>query len=135
MPLMELNLNPRRPHLRTFGLACFVVGGVAAVGLWKAAPLIAVPLAAIASLAAVVALLAPPLLRWPFIIATLIAWPIGFVVSWVLLAATYYGVFAPIGLIRRLFGDSLERKLDPSAATYWKQRPAPRDARSYFRQY
>lgn len=135
MALLELNLAPHRRQLRTFGLAAAVLAGVLAALCWRTAPVGAMTLAAVAMLSLAVSLLAPGLLRWPFIVATLIAWPLGFVLSWVLLAAVYYGVFTPIGLARRLFGDSLERTLDPAASTYWKQRPAPRSADSYFRQH
>lgn len=134
MPLLELNLQPQRSHLRTFGLACCLLAGVFAALRWQAAPRFAIGLATLAAIAGIVAMVVPRLLRWPFIIAMIIAWPIGFVVSWVLLAVVYYGVFTPIGLVRRRFG-GLELKLDRSAGTYWRPRPAARNAKSYFRQY
>lgn len=134
MPLLELNLHPQRSHLRTFGLACCLFAGALAAWRWQPAPRFAIGLAILAVLAGVAAMVVPRLLRWPFIIAMVIAWPIGFVVSWVLLGLVYYGVFTPIGVVRRRFG-GLELKLDRSAGSYWRQRPAARDAASYFRQY
>ena len=60
-------------------------------------------------------------------------YPIGFVVSSAVLAAIYYAVLTPLGLILRVCGhDPLQRR---PAASYWHKRPAPRDAASYFRQH
>ncbi len=57
--------------------------------------------------------------------------PIGFVVSTLVLALIYYAVLTPIGLLLRFCGhDALQRR---PAATYWHRRPAARKAADYFR--
>lgn len=62
--------------------------------------------------------------------------PVGFVVSMVLMTLIYYLVFTPLGLVFRLMGrDALGRKPDPRQATYWHERGAPRSAASYFKLY
>ena len=67
---------------------------------------------------------------------TAVALPIGFVVSHVVMAALFFGLFMPIGLLFRLLGrDSLHRKSDPDASTYWIRRKAVADVRRYFRQF
>jgi hypothetical protein len=64
-----------------------------------------------------------------------LAYPIGWVVSHVLLAATYFLVFTPIGWMMRIFGrDPLERTIDRSARTYWIAHEPGGDPSSYFRQ-
>jgi hypothetical protein len=63
------------------------------------------------------------------------AYPLGWVVSHLVLAAVYFAIFTPAGwLLRRFQGDPLQREFKPDAPTYWIPRgPAP-EARSYFRQ-
>lgn len=66
----------------------------------------------------------------------LVAYPIGLVVSTVLIAAIFYVVITPIGLVFRLIGrDVMGKRLDPAKATYWHDRGAPRPADSYFKLY
>lgn len=71
-----------------------------------------------------------------FVALMIVAMPIGFVISHVFLAAIYYLVMTPIGLVFRLIGrDAIGKKLDPKAATYWRDRGQPRPAISYFKLY
>ena len=61
---------------------------------------------------------------------------IGFVVSNALLAAAYYFVLAPAGLLLRLLGrDALNRRRDPLAKTYWRKAERVSDPARYYRQY
>ena len=63
------------------------------------------------------------------------AYPIGWVVSHLILAAIFYGVFTIAGAAMRIFGyDPLQRKRRPSDATYWSSVRQNRDPQSYFRQ-
>lgn len=63
-------------------------------------------------------------------------YPIGLVVSTVVLAGLYYAILTPIGLLLRLCGhDALQRGFDPKAASYWHKRPGPRTPDSYLRQH
>ena len=62
--------------------------------------------------------------------------PIGWVVTRVLLTAIYFGVFTPIGLALRLAGrDPMSRRLDPAATTYWIRRKRTPQPREYFSQF
>ena len=59
----------------------------------------------------------------------------GAVVSPLVLALIYYGVFTPIGLLARLRGrDFLEGHPDPAVDTYWKPRPPAPGGTRYERQ-
>lgn len=74
--------------------------------------------------------------RWIFVGLMVLAFPIGFVLSQVLMAAIYYLVMTPIGLVFRLMGrDVMGRKLDPSKASYWHDRGPQRSPSSYFKLY
>jgi len=71
-----------------------------------------------------------------YLVLTLVAAPIGFVLSHVFMAAIYYLVITPIGLLFRLIGrDAIGRKIDPSLQTYWHDRGTPRPSTSYFKLY
>ena len=64
------------------------------------------------------------------------AQPIGMVISGLLLALTYYGVFLPIGLIMRTIRkDPLGLQYDRAASTYWIKHEPVTDAERYFRQF
>ena len=60
---------------------------------------------------------------WVYRALLLVAFPIGFVVSWLLLALIYYLMFTPVALWFRLIGrDKMHRRPDPAAQTYWRER-------------
>jgi hypothetical protein len=66
----------------------------------------------------------------------LIALPIGWVVSHVLLALIYFVVFTLIGVTMRLTGhDPLQRKFDRAAKTYWQSRNKSENPDRYFKQF
>lgn len=62
--------------------------------------------------------------------------PIGWTISHLILAFTYYLVLTPIGLIMRLLGyDPMHRKFDPEAKTYWVEHQKASDTSRYFQQF
>ena len=81
--------------------------------------------------------LAKPALIRPIFVAWMIAaFPIGWIVSRVLLACLFYGVFLPVGWCFRLRGrDVLNRRHDPGKDTYWSRKTYATDLASYFRQF
>ena len=139
MSVVNINTDPTRRELKQFGfiwMGFVAFFGVIAFfkfdnpslarGLWVAA--VVVP---------VVGWVFPRFMRWVFLGMSYLAWPIGFVVSHVVLAMVYYLVLTPIGLLTRLFGyDSMKRGFDSEATSYWSERPASAaEATSYFRQF
>src|SRR5436305_6040462 len=65
-------------------------------------------------------LIKPPLIRWLFVLLTTVAFPIGWLVSQLMLAAMFYLVLTPIALIFRLMGrDVLQRKRDSNRSSFW----------------
>jgi hypothetical protein len=75
-------------------------------------------------------------LRRFYIALTYAVFPVGWLVSTVVLAALYYGLITPIGWLLRWRGhDPMQRGARSRADSYWHPRPpAPPPAR-YFRQY
>lgn len=84
-----------------------------------------------------VGLAVPQAIRWVYVGWMLAAFPIGWVISHLLLAAIFFGVIMPIGLILRVLGrDPMRKAFDRSTSTYWIARPAePTDSQRYFRQF
>lgn len=136
MSLIRINPHPSRQQLRVFGLAWLVFFAGGGVVAWsKAEPTLARGLWALAGGIPLVGLIFPRGLRLVYIALSYATYPIGFVVSHVVLAIIYYLVFTPIGLImRRLRYDPLTRRFDAKATSYWQVRTNPKPTASYFRQ-
>ena len=125
-----------RQTLRQFAALCVLFfGGLAGWhGLVRHHISLAVILAGLGSGMGAVGLSRPESIRPIFTALVTLTLPIGRVVSIVLLAIVFYGVFAPLGLIFRLFGrDALERRRS-QRASYWTAKPVVTDLRSYLRQ-
>ena len=72
----------------------------------------------------------------PFVGLSLLAFPIGYVVSFVALALVSSFLITPIGLVFRLLGrDPLYRKPDANCGTYWISRGEAPPAKRYFQQF
>jgi hypothetical protein len=137
--VIEINRNPSRRELNLFGFIWLGFFLLAAGGLWLKLrlPLASVALGAVAVVVPVLGWAAPSFMRVVYVGLSYVAWPIGFVVSHVLLGAVYYLLVTPFGLIMRAVGyDPMHRRFDPAAPSYWVERDAAeRDPRSYFRQF
>jgi hypothetical protein len=89
----------------------------------------------LALLLVVVGLIWPTLLRPVFISAMVVTFPLGWLVSHLLLLALFFGLFTPLALVFRIFGrDALALRMRPEYKTYWTDKPAALGVRSYFRQ-
>jgi hypothetical protein len=138
MPLIEFNRNPSPRELRWFGLMLVAFCGLVTWLLyaklhWPVASWI--PL--VTGSAVAVVYYAVPAVRRTIYLGWMYAFlPLGMLTSLLLLAAIYYLVFTPIGLVMRLVGrERLACHLDPPAKTYWILRPPARPPESYFRQF
>src|SRR5215210_5034745 len=80
--------------------------------------------------------LAVPGWRWPIFIGWMYAtYPMGWILSHVVLLIVFFLVIVPFGLVVRLARrDPLARRVDRTAETYWVRRSGPSDVRRYFRQ-
>jgi carbamoyltransferase len=139
MALVSINKNPSDSQLRQFAciffpLFCAIVGSMLyfksgqreiAYGLWIAAALVAM-----------IGLAAPKVIK-PFFVGSLYAtFPIGWVVSHLLLLVAFYLILTPIGLLMRLFGyDPMARKPDRATNSYWISRAPVINSKRYFKQY
>ncbi|MGI9471517.1 MAG: hypothetical protein ACR2NZ_08305 [Rubripirellula sp.] len=134
MSLVELNWKPSQRQLRQFASICLIA--IPAVAwLWGAS---GTPLA-IAGLAggviAVVGWISPNWIKPLFLLLSLIAIPIGWVIGELAMLLIYFAVFLPFGLIFRLINrDALHRGLDHDSKTYWTPKKQPSSVASYYRQ-
>ena len=78
-----------------------------------------------------------PALRRPIYMGWMYAaYPFGFVIAHVVMAAIYFLVITPIGLLTRLAGRrTISRSFDSSADSYWQRREPRRGFGAYFKQY
>jgi len=145
--LVEINFNPDTKTLREFGVIAFVGFGILAAlayyeklifsfGLGEARIPVVTTFAALGSIALLFSLVAPKVNRILYVGLTLLAFPIGFVLSYVIMGTLFFLIIGPIAVGFRLFGrDSMHRGYDPSAPTYWSPAKPQRDKESYFHQY
>jgi hypothetical protein len=136
MTLFPINKNPSDRQLIVFGLAWLVFLGLLGWESWAHGRYVAGEIAWIlAGAVPLVGLLSPGLLRLVYLALSYATYPIGFVVSRVLLALVYYLALTPIGLTMRLFRyDPLSRRFDAKAESYWTRRDEAKPAESYFNQ-
>jgi hypothetical protein len=136
--MIDINLQPTDRILRQFaGAWLLVLSGVAAnEWLTRGSPRAAAVLMAAALVVGVAGLLRPPLVRWLFVGATVAAFPIGWVVSQVMLFVLFAVVITPVALLFKLRGrDRLGRRRSEQQASYWKPKTTIADMRRYLRQY
>src|SRR5438552_1853754 len=92
-------------------------------------------LAVVAIVIGSLGLLKPAAVRWLFVSWMVLAFPIGWVISQIILALIFYGLLTPIAFVFRLQGrDLLCRKPTPGRQSFWTPKQTPHDVRSYFRQ-
>lgn len=138
MRFSDIQFDPPVKTLRQFaGLWLGVFGGMA---VWEAVgrhrPTVALALAVLALAVGPIGLVRPRLLRPIYVGWMVLAFPIGWTVSQVVLLIVFFGLFTPIGILFRAMGrDPLERQLDRTASTYWTPKPAPTDLGRYFKQF
>ena len=137
MALVRIDRNPSRRQLAVFGATWLAVFAAAGVLAWRREAAVAAwALWAAAVLVPAGGSVAPRLLRLIYVAMAYAAWPIGAAVSVLLLAAVYYLILTPIGLVMRLFGrDPMKRKFPSPEESCWAARPAETPAARYFQQF
>lgn len=138
MALVTINWNPPTHQVRQFGL--LTAGLCLMLAAWwqfrNHAALPAVVAACIGVGLSVLALFWPGLLRYVLVAVMACVYPIGWLVSHLVLIVIWYGLFTGVAMIFRLIGrDALQRSFDRSASTYWQPKVLPNDPARYLRQY
>jgi len=145
--LVDLNLRPDDRTLRQFGF--IALGGFGLLGLcaWNDWLIFAFGLGSwrtgvagfLAGLGVLAALFS---LTWPkanlpiFVGLSVVAFPIGFVLSYVIMGTLFYGMITPVSLLFRIIGrDPMARAFEPGTQSYWIDSRPPRPSEHYFKQF
>lgn len=137
MSLLRINTRPNARQLRLFSLGwlCFV-GGFAVLQWLKGRHAVAECMGGAALLVPVVGIVWHDGVRRLYVGLCYATYPIGYVISTVVLCVLFYGVVTPLGLLLRLCGhDPLGKRAAPASASYWRPRERTQSPASYFKQY
>jgi len=144
---IPLNLNPDTKTLRQFGVIGLFGFGLFALSAWRERALFSmglgsarVPIAAafllLGVLCALFALVLPRANRPIYVGLSLLSYPIGFVVSHVMLALMFAFVLGPVALVMRILRqDLLSARRDARAESYWTEHKKPDPIERYFREF
>jgi len=135
--MIAIQWNPDRKQLRQFAgiwfpAFCALVGWSVArkTGHWHEVEIGW----AIAGIISIAGLVFPPLIRPIFVGLILLTYPIGWVVSHVLLGLIFYGIVTPIGIILRLTGHDPLQINAPLGNSLGKSPTGKTDSALYLRQ-
>jgi hypothetical protein len=136
MQWSDIQFNPSTRTLRQFAGLLLVVFGALALVEWlvRDRPQLALVYAAVSLMLGPLGLLQPAAMRPIWVVWSVVAFPIGWMVSQLVLGLLFFGVFTPIGLLFRAAGRDPLALRRPVAGSYWRPKPAARDKRQYFRQ-
>jgi hypothetical protein len=134
----DIQFDPPRKVLRQFaGLWLLFFGGLA---LWEILGRGRMEVGWFLALVAVtigpIGLFRPEWMRLIYVGWMVLAFPIGWTVSQIILLAMFFGLFTPIGLMFRLLGrDPLQRTRRSGLDSYWEPKPVSTDLGRYFKQF
>lgn len=145
MSHIQINWKPKDRQLKQFGLISLVgfpLAGWVLSGLpgwktvWSDGSTAAVcSLMLLGVTLATLGFVRPQLLKPVFLLLSLVTFPIGLVVSEVVVLTVYVTAFVPMGLFFRLTGrDAMQRTIDRNRPSYWEVKPQSTGPKSYFRQ-
>lgn len=136
--MIRIEHNPSRKQLLLFGLLWLVFFSFWGAAAWRDSGKnwLALLLWSIALVIPVAGIIRSEVLRAVFVLASYITFPIGWILSSVVLAVLYYLVLTPIGVLLRLTGyDPMKRRFDRTAKTYWLARNPDTEMERYFKQF
>ena len=137
MALIKINDNPSTRELRQFAGIWFPVFWLIVAGLLYSGDATrgAIGAAGVGIVIGAIGVARPRFMHPIYLIWMYLAYPIGFVVSHVLLGVIFYLILTPVGLLMKVFGyDPLQRQMG-AATTYWVRTEPPANKNQYFRQF
>jgi len=138
MKWSDVQFKPAHKVLRQFAAAwlLFLLAWAAYQGLARGHQRAAMILGALAILVGGLGLAVPSAVRWLYVGGMLAAFPIGWVVSQVMLGVLFYGIVTPLALFFRLRKrDLLRRAPALEEKSFWTAKTQPDDVQRYLRQY
>jgi hypothetical protein len=139
MSLIEIDWNPKSKQLQNFGkialAATFIISFLLYLLKGVAIQWVLI-ICAFGITIFIISKISLKLTKLIYLGMILLTMPIGWVVSFILMAAFYFLLLAPLGLFFRLIGrDPLYRRFDPTAKSYWMSRRPPKGLEQYFHQF
>ena len=139
MSLIEIDWNPKSKQLQNFGkialAATFIISFLLYLLKGVAIQWVLI-ICAFGLITFIISKISLKLTKMIYLGMILLTMPIGCVVSFIVLAAFYFLLLAPLGLFFRLIGrDPLNRKFEPTAKSYWMTRRPPKGLEQYFHQF
>jgi hypothetical protein len=137
MDPLELKKPVASIMLRQFAAAWMIFfSGIAFwYGLYRGNTRLGICLAMLAVAIGVPGLICPKAIRPVFKLALAASWPLGWMISHLILALVFGAVFIPLGLVFRLIGrDALRLRTDRRRESYWLSKQTP-ILKNYFTQY
>jgi hypothetical protein len=143
--MIQLDLNPDSKKLRQFGWVCLVGFGV--IGLFIARrtgafeengtiSIVPLVLFGLAIVCPILGMISSVLLKPIYVLLTLIAFPIGLIVSNTILVLFYILIITPIALFFRIIGrDELNLKPATKRPSYWEDAEGSSDMKRYYKQF
>ena len=137
MKFSDIPRNPDHRMLRQFaGLWILFFGAIALTQHFRSQnESVAIVIGAFALVVGVPGLFFPRVLKPIFVGWMILAFPIGWLVSHVILFLIYWSVFVPIGFILRRMGHDPLRLRKPSSDSYWEQKTQQTSLRRYLKQF
>lgn len=138
MKWSDLPLNPTARVLRQFALAwlAFFLAFGAHQYFQRARPALGLIMMGLAVAIGLLGLIRPAAVRWIFVGWMVLAFPIGWAVSQLMLVLMFFCVLTPVACFFRIRGRDLLHRRPPAAdASLWLPKDTPTDLRRYFRQY
>ncbi len=133
--LPEVVFNPTTCQLRQFlGVLVFLCGVIAVSFFRKGKYELGSLMVGLMIVLTLVAILRPQLGQGVYTGVTVLAWPIGWLISQVILALVFFGLLTPIGLIMR-FRDRDALRLNSPPHSNWRVRDTQPEPEQYFRQF
>ena len=145
--MIQIDFDPSDATLRQFGFFALAgFGLLAALAWWEVAifafglgaarPYVAGGMLGLAVLATLFSLVWPRGNKPIFLGLSVLTFPIGFVLSYLILGTLFYLLIAPIAIFFKIIGrDPMNRRFDPEASSYWSEPRPRRPNEAYFRQY
>jgi hypothetical protein len=133
----DIPFHPSKATLRQFAALCiFVFGGMAAWQWMHNENRIAGSILAVFAAVGLWGCWRPADMRPIFVGWMVLAFPIAWTISLIVLATLFFLFFTPLALFFRVTGrDHLRLRRDAAVTTYWEPMPANADPKSYFNQF
>lgn len=137
--MIEINWHPQHKELRNFGIISLIASAILSLLLYLLKDLAIQWILVITGAGFAIflcSLISAKLTRIIYLALILITFPIGWMISFILMAIFYFLILTPLGLVFRLMGrDPLRRKFDPKAKSYWLSRKPADTIDRYFHQF